>query len=70
MCIRDSSTTADTISKFNRMGILAGFDAGNVLMTRTGTVVDSDPVARDPLLFKAIVNAKGYHESWVEGRNG
>jgi len=63
------STTAGTISKFNRMGILAGFDAGNVLMTRTGTVVDPDPVARDPLLFKAIVNAKGYHESWVEGLN-
>lgn len=63
------STTAGTISKFNRMGILAGFDAGNVLMTRTGTVVDPDPEARDPLLFKAIVNVKGYHESWVEGLN-
>lgn len=63
------STTAGTISKFNRMGILAGFDAGNVLMTRTGTVVDPDPEARAPLLFKAIVNAKGYHESWVEGLN-
>lgn len=63
------STTAGTISKFNRMGILAGFDAGDVLMTRTGTVVDPDPKATNPLLFKAIVNAKGYHESWVEGLN-
>lgn len=63
------STTAGTISKFNRMGILAGFDAGDVLMTRTGTVVDPDPEATHPLLFKAIVNAKGYHESWVEGLN-
>jgi hypothetical protein len=63
------STTAGTISKFNRMGILAGFDAGDVLMTRTGTVVDPDPEATNPLLFKAIVNAKGYDESWVEGLN-
>ncbi|PLW78499.1 hypothetical protein [Cohaesibacter celericrescens] len=63
------STAAGTISKFNRMGILAGFDAGDVLMTRTGTVVDPDPQATNPLLFKAIVNADGYHESWVEGLN-
>ena len=63
------STTAGTISKFNRMGILAGFDAGDVLITRTGTVVDPNPEATNPLLFKAIVNAKGYHESWVEGLN-
>lgn len=63
------STTAGTISKFNRMGILAGFDAGDVLMIRTGTLVDIDPEATSPLLFEAIVNAKGYHESWVEGLN-
>lgn len=63
------STTAGTISKFNRMGILAGFDAGDVLMTRTGTVVNPDPEAANPLLFKAIVNAQGYRESWVEGLN-
>lgn len=63
------STTAGTISKFNRMGILAGFDAGDVLMTRTGTVVDPDPEATNPLFFKAIVNAEGYNESWVEGLN-
>lgn len=63
------STTAGTISKFNRMGLLAGFDAGDVLMTRTGTVVDPDPKATSPLVFKAIVNAEGYNESWVEGLN-
>ncbi|WP_298362605.1 hypothetical protein [uncultured Litoreibacter sp.] len=63
------STTAGTISKFNRMGVLAGFDAGDVMMMRTGTVVDRDPAATFPLVFKAIVNADGYSESWVEGLN-
>lgn len=63
------STTAGTISKFNRMGLLAGFDAGDVLMVRTGTAVDPDPGSASPMLFKAIVNAQGYNESWVEGLN-
>lgn len=63
------STTAGTISKFNRMGVLAGFDAGDVMMIRTGTVVDPDPEATHPLVFKALVNAEGYRESWVEGLN-
>jgi len=63
------STTAGTISKFNRMGVLAGFDAGDVMMIRSGTAVDPDPKATHPLVFKALVNAEGYRESWVEGLN-
>jgi len=63
------STTAGTISKFNRMGLLAGFDAGDLLMIRTGTALNPDPEARNPLIFKAIVNTEGYKESWVEGLN-
>ena len=61
------STTAGTISKFNRMGALAGFGKGDVLMIREGTCVDHDPGATNPLWFKSIVNADSYHESWVEG---
>ena len=61
------STAAGTISKFNRMGVLAGFGADDVLMIRTGTCVDHDPAAAHPMLFKAVVNADGYCESWVEG---
>lgn len=63
------STTAGTISKFNRMGVLAGFDAGDVMMIRSGTAVDPDPKATHPLAFGALVNAEGYNESWVEGLN-
>jgi hypothetical protein len=63
------STTAGTVSKFNRMGLMSGFGAGDVLMIREGTCIDRDPNASSPLIFKAIVNAEGYRESWVEGLN-
>lgn len=61
------STTAGTISKFNRLGVLAGFQRDDVLMVRTGTCVDHDPSATRPAVFRAVVNAKGYSETWVEG---
>lgn len=61
------SSTAGTIAKFNRMGLKAGFGSGRVLMIREGTVVDHDPDARFPKMFKVIVNAPGYEESWTEG---
>lgn len=63
------STAGGTISKFNRMGVLAGFDAGDVLMKRTGILVDPDPTTTNPLIFEAMVNADGYRENWVEGLN-
>lgn len=61
------SSTAGTIAKFNRMGLKAGFGSGRVLMIREGTVVDQDPDARLPKMFRVIVNAAGYKESWTEG---
>ncbi|WP_425665443.1 hypothetical protein [Sinorhizobium fredii] len=61
------STTSETISKFNRLGLLSGFGADNVLMTREGTCIQSGLGAMETLLFKAIVNAKEYTEAWVEG---
>lgn len=63
------STTAGTISKFNRIGLSAGFGDGNVLMIREGTLLDHDPEATGPLYFKGIVNAPDYSEPWVEGLN-
>ncbi|MEM7668750.1 MAG: hypothetical protein AAF317_06305, partial [Pseudomonadota bacterium] len=63
------STSAGKISKFNRMGVVGGFDTGDVLMFREGTCVDRDPRAAHPLVFKALVNASDYRESWVEGLN-
>lgn len=63
------STTAGTISKFNRIGLSAGFGSGNVLMIREGTLMDHDPKAQSPLYFKGIVNDPDHHETWVEGLN-
>ena len=37
------TTASGTISKFNRMGLLAGFGSGRVAMVREGTAVDHDP---------------------------
>ena len=61
------SSSSGTVSKFNRMGLLAGFGSGRVLMIRQGTMVDHDPHATGPKLFRAVVNAPGYLETWVEG---
>ena len=61
------STTAGTISKFNRMGMLAGFHNDDLLMVRSGTCVNHDPDATNPAAFEAVVNADGYDETWVEG---
>jgi hypothetical protein len=56
-----------TISKFNRMGALAGFGSHRVRMIRKGTALNPDPNASSPLAFQHVVGAPGYHESWVEG---
>lgn len=63
------TSATGTISKFNRMGVIAGFGSGNVVLIREGTAVDHDPDASEPKLFRALVNAAGYSESWVEGLN-
>lgn len=63
------TTASGTISKFNRMGVLAGFGSGRVALIREGTAVDHDPDASAPKVFRVIVNAPGYSESWVEGMN-
>lgn len=63
------STTAGTISKFNRMGVLAGFGTGRVVLVREGTLPDSDPNATEPLRFRSLVNAPSYDERWADGLN-
>ena len=63
------STTAGTISKFNRMGMLAGFHKDAALLLRTGTCFVHDPTATLPAEFKSVVNADDYRETWVEGLN-
>jgi len=60
-------SNSGTISKFNRMGVQGGFGSERVLVIREGTAVDHDPNALVPKVFRAIVNAAGYAEQWVEG---
>jgi len=56
-----------TLSKFNRMGVLAGFGSKRVVLVRTGTAYDPNPDSVVPQTFHQVVNAPGYSETWVEG---
>jgi hypothetical protein len=55
-----------TISKFNRIGKLAGFGDPNVVMMRIGERQDFDPNAEHGILFKTIVDPAHYSETWSE----
>lgn len=61
------TNTSATISKFNRMGALAGFGSKRVRMIRRGFAADLNPNASKPKLFVAEVGSPEYHESWIEG---
>lgn len=60
-------SNSGTISKFDRMGLLAGFGSKRVRMVRAGKALDLDPNAAEPRDFFHVVNDPGYSESWVEG---
>ena len=57
-----------TITKFNRMGFLAGFGPRNIRMVKSG-VLRGEGNREDPrpCSFRKEVHAEGYTESWVEG---
>lgn len=55
-----------TISKFDRMGVAAGFGTERVILVREGFVVDHDPDASEPTTFVHVVS-QGYPETWIEG---
>lgn len=55
-----------TLTKFNRMGFVAGFGSRRVQMVRTGTALNPDPNAAEPLRFVHAVDEQ-YHETWSEG---
>jgi len=56
-----------TISKFNRMGYLAGFGSREVRMIRRGTHYVDDPNMDEPAYFEREVTGPGYAETWREG---
>ena len=60
-------SNSGTISKFNRMGMVAGFGARDIEIIREGTAINHDPNAAEPLAFRHRVNDDDYKETWVQG---
>lgn len=56
-----------TISKFNRIGQIAGFGSPRVKLVRQGTVLDHNPNASEPKQFIHHIDPSAYKESWIEG---
>lgn len=61
------SNASATISKFNRMGVLAGFGSNRVQLVREGTAANRDPNSELPTTFIHNVNSPDYSETWMEG---
>lgn len=55
-----------TMSKFNRIGLMAGFGSGRVTLIQRGTAWDPDPNASEPRQFTRVVD-ENFTESWMEG---
>lgn len=60
-------SNSGTISKFNRMGVIAGFGSNKIRVFREGTAFDHDPNAAEPHRFRVEVTGGEYMETWVEG---
>ena len=60
-------SNSGTISKFNRMGLLAGFGSPRLRLDRVGHIVDHDPNSTTPISFHRSVNDPEYQERWSEG---
>jgi len=56
-----------TLSKFSRMGKLAGFGNPSVKMIRVGTKPNPDQNSTEPIHFTSDVEPGKYSESWTEG---
>ncbi len=63
------SNPLGTISKFNRMGIGAGFGIDGIQMILTGTMHDHDPNAAVPKQFVLRVIPDKWDEPWCGGLN-
>lgn len=59
--------SAGTISKFNRMGVLARFGSDRIILIRQGTRPDPNPNASAPIAFVEQVGSPEYFEDWIEG---
>jgi hypothetical protein len=63
------SNPTGTISKFNRMAILAGMGSKEIRMIHHGFRHDMDPNASVPKAFSFDVNDPSYTETWTQGIN-
>jgi hypothetical protein len=61
------SSREATLSKFNRIGLKAGFGSPRVRMIREGTRYVPDRNRRHPQNLRVSVNAKRYREQWEDG---
>ncbi len=58
-----------TLSKFNRMGVLAGFGSKDVTIIRDIAFQDPDPDAWEPIRVSVNIRNPEYSEYWSEGLN-
>ncbi|MDP3506495.1 MAG: tetratricopeptide repeat protein [Candidatus Melainabacteria bacterium] len=58
-----------TISKFNRIGLKAGFGDLNLTGVRLISCWDPDPNSSEPINFMQDIHTSSYEETWSEGLN-
>ena len=56
-----------TVSKFNRMGFLKGYDAEGIHLARKGVCMDHDLQAAKPLQFAYMMGDPKFPEPWGQG---
>ncbi|HWY52826.1 MAG TPA: hypothetical protein VNZ03_00080 [Terriglobales bacterium] len=61
------SSREATLSKFNRIGLKAGFGSRRVRMVREGNRYVPDRNRREPETVRVSVNGKRYREKWADG---
>ncbi len=59
-------SNAATITKFNRMGRIAGLGGDDVKMIRRGSLYNPDPEAMEPIPFVVDLDDPNYEESWSD----
>ena len=59
-------SNAGTMSKFNRMGVLAGFGDPEVSLWRIGGLNDLTPGATMPIEFEMNIEDPNYSEGWAD----
>lgn len=60
-------SNAATLTKFNRMGKLAGLGSEKIKMIRQGLLYNPDPKVFTPVPFEMDVDSEHYEESWSDG---